>query len=223
MKFRKQSPCLGEQKAQNLMLTWCCRFAPGNMRGSKKWLLKEPLVMNIVKYSTRRERRKNLKLTKIESTLIVTWDIIGLTWEEINNCKIRTRIRSYIGQLLDNRRSGIIYYDSKKHVHNIISITIISTRVVRFSQKLIQNYEQLKVKPVYAPTSAQTEDQVDNIHNDNTSILNNTPPADFSILCKNVNAKIGLKAKIRTSWKLYWATYFITYKKQIFKNIMYLD
>lgn len=135
------------------------------------------------------------RLTELESELKnIKWDIVGLNEVRRRGEKL-VSLKSghtfyYVGED-DKSIGGTGFLIHKRHGSSIISLKKISNRVIYLVIRLNNRYE-LKIIHIYAPTTQHSDEEVEMFYDEIDTALRDHH-TQFTILCGDFNAKIGMK------------------------------
>ena len=89
-------------------------------------------------------------------------------------------------------QGGVGFLVNKSLSGNVVEISSVSNRVAYLIVKLTERYS-LKVIQVYAPTSAHSDDEVEDMFDDISRALHSTTKTHYNVVMGDFNAKVGVQ------------------------------
>ena len=129
-------------------------------------------------------------------------ELENIKWHVLGLCEVRREGEDTVtldsGHLLYFRegdktsQGGVGFLVNKALSNNVEEISSVSTRVAYLILRLSKRYS-MKVVQVYAPTSAHSDDEVEDMYEDISKALHNTTKAHFNVVMGDFNGKVGIQ------------------------------
>lgn len=143
-----------------------------------------------------RTLRLDEHLVQLEEELEkVRWHILGLSEvrrEGEDTITLESGHLMYFREGDQLSQGGVGFLVHKSLCDNVVEVSSVSNRVAYLIVKLTERYS-LKVVQVYAPTSAHSDDVVEEMFEDISKALHSTTKAHYNVLMGDFNAKVGVQ------------------------------
>nr|ADI61818.1 endonuclease-reverse transcriptase [Bombyx mori] len=143
-----------------------------------------------------RTLRLDEHLAQLESELSnIRWHILGLSEvrrEGEDTLTLESGHLFYFREGGQQSHGGVGFLVNKVLAHSVEEVSSVSNRVAYLIIRLSGRYS-LKVIQVYAPTSAHSDEEVEDMYQDINKALHNTTKTHFNVVMGDFNAKVGVQ------------------------------
>lgn len=125
----------------------------------------------------------------------IRWHVLGLSEvrrEGEDTVTLESGHLMYFREGDQQSQGGVGFLVNKSLSDNVVEISSVSSRVAYLIIKLTERYS-LKVVQVYAPTSAHSDDEVEEMFDDISRALHFTTKTHYNVVMGDFNAKVGVQ------------------------------